>query len=87
MPLSNAIFGALFMAAALRVLGPGLGGLMVLASGAVGNLANAFLYGSAHSSVGASTAIFGAVGLLGGLGVMRRRSVGRRGIRAWAPAA
>ena len=38
--VGNAIFGALFMAAALRVLGPGLGSLMVLASGAVGNLAN-----------------------------------------------
>ena len=85
--VGNALFGALFMAAVFRVLGPGLGSLMVLASGVIGNFANAVLHESAHSSVGASTAIFGAVGLLGGLGVMRRRSHGGRGARAWAPAA
>jgi membrane associated rhomboid family serine protease len=83
--VGNALFGALFMSAVFRVLGPGLGGTMVLASGLLGNLATALLYSSAHSSVGASSAIFGAVGLLGGLGVMRRRSRGSRGIRAWAP--
>ena len=53
--LGNAIFGTLFMGAVFRVLGPGLGGTLVLASGIVGNLVNAFLHGSAHSSVGAST--------------------------------
>jgi len=84
--LGNALFGALFIGATLRVLGPGLGGLLVLTSGIAGNLANAFFHGSAHSSVGASTAIFGAVGLLGGLGVMRRLSRDGSGLRAWAPA-
>ena len=85
--IGNALFGTLFMAAVFRTLGPGFGGLLVLASGVLGNLVNALVHGSAHSSVGASTAIFGAVGLLGGLGVAHRVSRGGRGLRAWAPAA
>lgn len=85
--VGNALFGTLFMAAVFRILGPGLGGLLVLASGIAGNLANALWHTSGHSSVGASTAIFGAVGLLGGLGVAQRVSRGGRGLRAWAPAA
>ena len=55
--------------------------------GAAGNLANAFLYGSPHVSVGASTAIFGAVGMLGGLGVVRRSRISTAKRRAWIPIA
>jgi hypothetical protein len=36
-----------------------------------GNLLVALAYGSHHNSVGASTATFGALGLLGGLQVVR----------------
>ena len=42
---------------------------------------------SNHSSVGASTAVFGAIGLLGGVAWIRRRRRGQRGSRAWAPVA
>jgi rhomboid protease GluP len=60
---------------------------VVLLAGAGGNLANALVHGSAHVSVGASTSVFGAVGMLGGLGLARRgrKKVPRR--RAWAPVA
>jgi membrane associated rhomboid family serine protease len=51
----------------------GVGGALVLLSGAGGNLANALFHASHHVSVGASTAVFGAVGLLSGLAVARRR--------------
>ena len=37
---------------------------MILASGIFGNLMNAFAYETGHLSVGASTAVFGAVGIL-----------------------
>ncbi len=71
--LANATSAALFLSAVCGALGPGLGYALVLLAGAGGNLLNALLHGSLHVSVGASTSIFGAVGVLGGLGVIRRR--------------
>ncbi|MBW8057077.1 MAG: rhomboid family intramembrane serine protease [candidate division NC10 bacterium] len=85
--MANAIAGAIFLSAVCRVLGPGLGSTLVLLAGAGGNFANALLHGSLHVSVGASTSVFGAVGLLGGLGVAQRRRRGARGRRAWMPIA
>jgi rhomboid protease GluP len=85
--LGNCLFGALFFGAAFRSLGAGLGSLLVLLAGAGGNWATALFYGSHHSSVGASTAVFGAIGLLGGLAWVRRSRRGERGSRAWAPIA
>lgn len=84
---ANAIVGALFLTAVCRALGPGLGCALVLLAGAGGNLANALLRSPFHDSVGASTAVFAAVGLLGGLGVGRRRRGGTRGRRAWVSVA
>jgi membrane associated rhomboid family serine protease len=81
--LSNAVGIALFLSILSSMLGPGLASALVLLAGAGGNLVNAFVHGGAHVSVGASTAVFGAVGMLGGLGLGRR---GRRkipGRRAW----
>jgi membrane associated rhomboid family serine protease len=63
--LSNALAVALFLSVVSSLVGAGLAGALVLLAGAGGNLANAFLHGSSHVSVGASTAVFGAVGLLG----------------------
>jgi membrane associated rhomboid family serine protease len=84
---ANVAACALFVTAVGRALGPGLGGLVVLLSGAFGNLLNALAYGSHHTSVGASTAIFGAVGTLAGLQAIRRRVRGFRGSRVLAPIA
>lgn len=81
---SNALFGALFLTAAIRLLGPGLACALVLAAGAGGNAVNAAVHGPGHVSIGASTAVFGALGVLGGAGAMRLR---RRGGRAWLPLA
>ena len=85
--LSNAIGITLFLGALSSILGPGLASALVLLAGAGGNLANALVHGSAHVSVGASTSVFGAVGMLGGLGLARRgrKKVPRR--RAWVPVA
>jgi rhomboid protease GluP len=84
--LSNAIAAAVFLGAVHGMLGVGLGSALVLLAGAGGNLANALLYGSSHVSVGASTAIFASVGMLGSFGmVQRRRATPRR--RAWLPVA
>ena len=85
--LSNAIAAALFLSAVSSIVGIGLGGALVLLAGALGNLANAFLHGSPHDAVGASTAVFGAVGLLAGLGMTRRRRSALSRWRAWLPVA
>jgi len=85
--MTNAVVGAFFITAVCRILGPGVGAGLVLLAGAGGNLINAAVYGSQHASVGASTAVFGAVGLLGGLGVSRWWRRGVRGRRVWIPVA
>ena len=85
--LSNAIAITLFLGALSSILGLGLSSALVLLAGAGGNLANALVHGSAHISVGASTSVFGALGMLGCLGLARRgrRKVRRR--RTWVPLA
>jgi membrane associated rhomboid family serine protease len=83
--LANALFGAVFLAAVSGAFGPGLGLVLTLAAGAAGNLANAIFQGPGHVSVGASTAVFAAVGLLAGRGVAQRIRRGELGLRVWVP--
>jgi membrane associated rhomboid family serine protease len=85
--VSNAVAAAIFFGMVSSLLGLGFGCSLVLLAGAGGNLANAFLHGSPHVSIGASTAVFGAVGVIGGLSMAkhRRRASSRR--RAWLPIA
>ena len=85
--MANAIASVLFLSAVYRALGSGLGCAQVLLAGTGGNLVNAVVQGAPHASVGASTAVFGALGLLVGLAVMRRRRSGLRGRRVWVPVA
>lgn len=69
----NVVFGILFIGRLARDLGSGLAWLLVLAAGMGGNLVNALLQSPQHNAVGASTAVFGAVGLLAGLNLIRYR--------------
>lgn len=63
--LGNLISGSIFGAAVSRRLGPGGALLAILAAGFLGNAANAvYHHATGHYSIGASTAVFGAVGLL-----------------------
>ncbi|WP_437283272.1 rhomboid family intramembrane serine protease [Sorangium sp. So ce375] len=65
--IGNVISGTVFASAVQRRLGPGGAALAVVASGAIGNFANALWHhsmGQQHASIGASTAVFGAIGLL-----------------------
>ena len=62
----NVGFGALFGFMAGRVLGPGITWLAVVLSGAMGNLLNTMLLASSHRSIGASTAVFAALGIVAG---------------------
>lgn len=63
----NIAFGILFAVFLIPLLGTGATWFLILASGAAGNAVNAVFYqGSGHTSIGASTAVFGALGLLVG---------------------
>lgn len=83
--LANAIAGGLLAMAVALALGPGLAFLAILLSGLGGNLLSALLRPAAQASIGASTAVFGAVGLLAGLALDRRRRAGWAGERLWLP--
>ena len=65
--MGNAISGTVFVSALQRRIGTGGAVLATLASGIAGNVANAVYHQVTvghHASLGASTAIFGAIGLL-----------------------
>ena len=63
--VANIASGVLFSAFALPHFGTGLTWLLIVLSGFLGNVLNAFFYRSeSHHSIGSSTAVFGALGLL-----------------------
>lgn len=71
--LSNLTIGGFFVVLLCRELGSGLGWSLLLAAGTMGNWINAQVQLPTHSSVGGSTAVFGAVGILGAINLMRHR--------------
>jgi membrane associated rhomboid family serine protease len=85
--LSNAAATSIFVTVLSSLVGPGLSIALFILTGAGGNLANALVQGTGHVSVGASTAIFGIVGVIGAIGVMRRRQESYLKSRAWIPLA
>lgn len=62
----NIVFGALFGLFAGRILGSGVAWFAIVLSGAVGNLLNTLLLAPDHRSIGASTAVFAALGIVAG---------------------
>jgi membrane associated rhomboid family serine protease len=60
----NLAFGAFFGYFVGRYLGRGVGWLAILAAGAAANALNALVQMPEHRSIGASTAVFAALGLL-----------------------
>jgi membrane associated rhomboid family serine protease len=64
--LGNIAFGVLFGFFAGRLLGSGIAWLAIILAAAAGNAANTFLLESTHRSIGASTAVFAALGLVAG---------------------
>jgi membrane associated rhomboid family serine protease len=81
----NVIFGIVFGLLVAQIFGSGLGWLVILLAGAAGNALNALIQPEAHTAIGASTAVFAAVGILSG--VMWRRKRYARGLRRWTPLA
>lgn len=83
--LANLGFGTVFGLLAGQLLGPGVAWATVLAAASAANLLNAFVQPAAHSSVGASTAVFATLGLLAAYSWHRRRDPGDRWAYRWAP--
>lgn len=71
--VANLATGLLFAAFVIPQLGTGLAWLAIVLSGMLGNAINAWGYrGEPHFSIGASTACFGALGLLVGAELLAR---------------
>ncbi len=64
--VGNLVFGLFFGWFAGRLTGSGVTWLAVVVAGALGNLTNALLLDPAHRAIGASTAVFAALGLMSG---------------------
>lgn len=76
--LGNIAIGGVFIVFVCRYLGSGLAWLLLLLSGIFGTLANAWFHPPYHTSIGASTLVFGAVGILGAMRLLRDRRWQRR---------
>lgn len=83
--VSNLVSGAAFLVLASHTLGGGLALLGTLLAGALGNLLNAWIQHPTHSAIGASTAVFGTLGLLASYEWVRRHALGLGPLRRWAP--
>ncbi len=86
--MGNIVFGLIFSVLAAHSLGPFTAWALILAAGWFGNMANlAWHYPRPFLSLGASTATFGALGLLVGVGMFQgwlSRSY-REGLRMFLP--
>lgn len=78
----NAVATAVLLPAIVQRLGPGWGLWLPLLAGTAGNLLAATVYDPRHVAVGASTATFGAIGILAAL---RLSATPTRARRRWKP--
>lgn len=81
----------IFGTATASLCGWGLGWAMILATGIAGNLVTAWWYGHDHLAIGASTAVFGAMGICTALSLWNDRHPASYGTqrlwRRWMPLA
>jgi membrane associated rhomboid family serine protease len=83
--LGNLLFGMVAGIAVGRLLGPGVAWASILGAGALANYAEVLIAPAAHRAVGASTAVFAALGLLSGLAWRQRLTLRERSWYASAP--
>lgn len=83
--MGNLFFGSVLGFLAAQGLGGGVAWLAIVTGGVLGNVANALVQDSRHSAVGASTAVFAALGLLVALGLHQRRGSAGGAARRWSP--
>lgn len=78
--LVNIGFGAVFGTLLAREIGPGYAWALILAGGVGGNAMNVIVQRASHTSIGASTAVFAALGLVGAYMWTARRML----MHSWA---
>jgi membrane associated rhomboid family serine protease len=81
----NLVFGSLFAYLVFLTFGGGSGALAILLAGGLANCAKAWLQAPDSASVGASTCVFAAVGILAGSEWRRRALLRHRRLRRVAP--
>jgi rhomboid protease GluP len=83
--MSNLVFGIAFGYMAGRILGGGVAWFVIVAAGALGNAMNAAARASEHTSIGASTAVFAALGVMVAHALRPRTLVRESAMRRWSP--
>jgi rhomboid protease GluP len=83
--LGNLLFGAVAGIAAGRLLGPGVAWASILGAAAIANYTEALIAPVTHRAVGASTAVFAALGLLAGLEWRQQLTRSLRRWYRWSP--
>ena len=83
--LGNLLFGMVAGIAAGRLLGPGVAWASILGAAAMANYAEALIAPVTHRAVGASTAVFAALGLLAGLAWRQQLPLRQRLWYRWSP--
>jgi membrane associated rhomboid family serine protease len=83
--MGNLLFGVVAGVAAGRLLGPGVAWASILGAGALANYVEILIAPPAHRAVGASTAVFAALGLVAGLAWRQRLTLRERRWYASAP--
>jgi rhomboid protease GluP len=83
--VSNLFSGVIVGTAASRLLGPGVAWFTVLVAGACANSVEMWIAPAPYHALGASTAVFAALGLVAGLAWTERLSFRERNWYLWAP--
>lgn len=83
--ISNMAALVLLFTTVCSVWGSGAASFCLLASGAIGNYLTALIYRTSHISIGSSTAVFGALGMLIVHRIFSRLRHGSGRMKAWLP--
>jgi rhomboid protease GluP len=83
--LGNVLFGAVAGIAAGRLLGAGVAWASILGAATLANFAEILITPITHRAVGASTAVFAALGMLSGMAWRQRLTLRERLWYRWAP--
>lgn len=81
----NLLFGIVAGGLCSRLLGPGVAWLSIVVAGACANGLELWVAPMGHRAVGASTAVFAALGLLAGYAWRQRLNLRERWLYRWAP--
>jgi rhomboid protease GluP len=83
--LGNVLFGAVAGIAASRLLGAGVAWASILGAAVLANYTEILISPITHRAVGASTAVFAALGMLSGMAWRQRLTLRERLWYRWAP--